>query len=158
MRNAGKQQHKTINYMELAPYIIFNGNCEEALNFYAKALGGQVQQMMRFSDAPPDVQKNMGGSENLVMHATFIAGGIMLMASDSGTTAPATSKDGGMVHLSINFDDAGALENAFMKLGEGGTVTMNLQDTFWGARFGMLTDRFGINWMFNFDKGKPNEG
>ena len=144
--------------MEVAPYIIFNGNCEEALNFYANALGGQVQQIMRYSDAPPEVQQNMGGGGDLVMHATFQAGGIMLMASDSGKTAPATGKEGGMVHLSINFDDSGALENAFMKLGEGGTVTMNLQDTFWGARFGMLTDRFGINWMFNFDKGKPNQG
>ena len=142
--------------MEIAPYIIFNGNCEEALNFYTKAFNGKIQHIMKFSDAPPDVQKQMGGG-NGVMHATFLADGLMFMASDSGSTAPGSGKDGGMVHLSINFNDTGSMENVFMKLSEGGRVTMELQDTFWGARFGMLTDRFGINWMFNHDKGKPNE-
>ncbi|HEX6335249.1 MAG TPA: VOC family protein [Flavisolibacter sp.] len=139
--------------MQIQPYIIFNGNCEEALNFYAKAFGGEVGSMMRFSDAPPDVQ-GMSNDNNLVMHATFQAKGLMFMASDSGQTAPsAQGGGGGMVHLSINFDNAGELDNVFAKLSEGGNVTMPLQDTFWGARFGMLTDRFGVNWMFNHDKG-----
>jgi PhnB protein len=72
------------------------------------------------------------------------------MASDGPTDA----KDSGMVSLSLNFTDAGKIQNVFAAMSDGGNVTMPLQDTFWGATFGMLQDGFGVNWMFNYDKPK----
>lgn len=137
--------------MQLTPYIIFNGQCEEALNFYAKALGGEIKDLMRFEGSPAE---NMSADKQKVMHSHFaVDGNILFMASDSGQGGPEAS-NGGIVHLSLNFTDAGHIKNVFAKLGENGNVTMPLQDTFWGATFGMLQDRFGINWMFNYDKPK----
>jgi PhnB protein len=135
--------------MQLTPYIIFNGNCEEALKFYENALGGEIKDLMRFEGSPVE---NMNADKQKVLHSHFYANGnLLFMASDSGEGGPG-SPNGGMVHLSINFNDNGKLENVFSKLSDGGNVTMPLQDTFWGARFGMLTDKFGVNWMFNHDK------
>jgi PhnB protein len=134
--------------MQLTPYIIFNGNCEEALNFYAKALNGTIGQIMRYADAPENPMKM---DSQKIMHTHFMAdGNLLFMASDGPTTA----KDSGMVSLSLNFTDAGRIQNVFAAMSDGGSVTMPLQDTFWGATFGMLQDRFGVNWMFNYDKPK----
>ncbi len=131
--------------MEIMPYIMFNGTCEEALNFYVKALGGEIVNLMRFEGTPAE---SMSDDKQKVMHSMFAVNGNMLfMASDGGRT-----NDGGMVHLSLNFTNAADIERTYMTLGEGGQQTMPLSDTFWGARFGMLTDRFGVNWMFNWDK------
>lgn len=134
--------------MDLTPYLMFNGQCEEALNFYAKALNGGIKSLMHFEGSPAE---SMSADKKQVMHAQFEAPGIAFMASDSGQpgTEPAPS---GNVHLSINFDSVEEEENIFNALADGGKVTMPLQDTFWGARFGMLTDRYGINWMFNHDR------
>jgi PhnB protein len=131
--------------MQLTPYIMFNGTCEEALNFYAKALNGEIKELHRFEGSPAE---GMSTDKQKVMHAHFAANGIFFMASD-GDQKEAV---GGMVHLSLNFDNAEELGKVFAALSEGARVTMPLQDTFWGARFGMLTDQFGINWMFNQDK------
>jgi PhnB protein len=139
--------------MELTPYIIFNDNCEEALNFYAVAMDGQIKNMMRFGDMPPGEGGNplSDADKSKVMHSHFEAEGIRFMASDSGMGV-GTSYGSGQVHLSINFEDERKMEKMFNALSEGGKVTMPLQDTFWGARFGMLTDKYGMNWMFNHDK------
>lgn len=135
--------------MQLTPYIIFNGNCEEALKFYEKALGGQIKDLMRYEGSPVE---NMSADKNKVMHSHFaVDGNILFMASDSGQGGPVASQSG-MIHLSLNFKDAGRIQNVFNALSDGGTVTMPLQDTFWGATFGMLTDSYGVNWMFNYDK------
>lgn len=134
--------------MQLTPYIIFNGNCEEALNFYAKALEGEIKDLMRFEGTPAE---SMSADKQKVMHAHFQGKGIFFMASDSGQGG---ANQAGMVHLSLNFDDASEQGKIFNALSEGGKVTMPLEDTFWGATFGMLTDKFGINWMFNCDKKK----
>lgn len=133
--------------MTLTPYILFNGTCEEALNFYAKAFNGTIKDLRRFEGSPmegatPDKQK--------IMHATFEAPGFVLMASD-GNREGAT---GGAIQLSINVEDAGVLDRVFRAMSEGGQVTMPLQDTFWGARFGMLTDQYGVSWMFNHELKK----
>lgn len=131
--------------MEIMPYIMYNGNCEEALNFYAKALGGEIKDLMRFEVSPAE---SMSADKQKVMHSHFAVGGKHLfMASDGGE-----SKEGGMVHLSLNCQSAEEIEKVYTALGEGGKQTMPLNDTFWGARFGMLTDRFGVNWMLNWDK------
>ena len=135
--------------MQLTPYIIFQGNCEEALKFYEKALNGSIGQVMRYSDAPG--QNQMGMEPNKIMHSHFLAdGNILFMASDGPTDAG----NSGIVHLSINFTDAGSIQNAFAALSDGGKVNMPLQDTFWGATFGMLQDKYGIRWMFNYEKPK----
>jgi len=134
--------------MNVTPYLIFNGDCEEALNFYAKCLGGEIKELNRFEGSPAE---GMAEDKQLVMHAIFIAKGVMLMASDSGKNA-ATETGGGKVHLSLNFDTNEEIESAYQSLSEDARVTMPLQDTFWGARFGMITDKFGINWMFNYDR------
>ena len=92
------------------------------------------------------------GDKQRVMHSHFEAGPVKFMASDSPTTGP--SAQGGQVHLSLHFTDGAKQEKVFKALSDGGTVTMPLQDTFWGARFGMLTDKYGVNWMFNYDLEK----
>ena len=137
--------------MQLNPYIIFNGNCEEALKFYEKALGGEIGQLSRYADVP-DNQMGMGPQK--IMHTHFNVGGNMLFMASDG---PSDANDSGMVSLSLNFTDAGSIGAAFAALSDGGTVTMPLQDTFWGATFGMLKDQFGIKWMFNYDKPKTEK-
>jgi PhnB protein len=134
--------------MQLVPYVIFNDNCEEALNFYVKALGGTIGRISRYADAPGN---SRGTDPQKIMHAHFaVDGNVMFMASDGPTNA----SDSGMVSLSLNINDIGQAQNAFAALSEGGTVTMPLQNTFWGATFGMLKDRFGIKWMINCESGK----
>lgn len=129
-------------------YLTFSGTCKDALALYKEALGGEIVSLQTFGEAPtpniPDDQKNN------VMHAEFRAGDIYFMASDSMPEQPVIL--GNAVTLSIGLDSLEEQESIFSKLSDGGAVTMPLQDTFWGARFGMLTDKFGINWMLNCDK------
>jgi PhnB protein len=145
--NADELLRKITKLMTITPYIMFNGNCEAALNFYTKALGGEIKHLQRFEGSPAE---SMSADAQKVMHAHFEAKGIIFMASDGQENEAV----GGMVHLSINFEDAGEIDTVFGALSEGARITMPLQDTFWGARFGMLTDQFGVNWMFNYDKPK----
>ena len=130
--------------MQLTPYIMFNGNCEEAMNFYAGALGGEIKEFSRYEGSPAE---GMSDDKSKVMHARMVAGDSSIMGADAQQPA-----QGNNVHLSLNFDSVEKGEKIFAALSEGATVTMPLQDTFWGARFGMLTDKFGINWMVNCDK------
>ncbi len=135
--------------MQLTPYLIFNGQCEEALKFYAKTMGGNIQGLSRYKDAPGENRMGMDGEK--VMHSHLeVDGNMLFMASDG----PGGSGDSGMAFLSLNFTDAGRIQNVFAALGDGGTVIMPLQDTFWGATFGMLKDQYGVKWMFNYDKPK----
>lgn len=151
----GNQRHKrltslhkpNISHMQVTPYFTFAGNCEEALNFYAKAFHGQIKNLSRFEGSPAE---GMDQDGQKVLHAQFCAKKLQFMASDSGDK-DWKATGGNMVHLSIDFDEPGELEKVFKALSDGATITMPLQDTFWGARFGMLTDKFGISWMFNYD-------
>lgn len=133
---------------QLNIYLAFPGTCEEALHFYKDCLGGEIVSLQRFGDAPVESTEDQ---KQLVMHAEFKADGIYLMASDGHPGQPL--QPGEMVHLSINLTDAAEQENIFSKLSAGGRVDMPLQDTFWGARFGMLTDKYGIRWMLNRELG-----
>lgn len=128
-------------------YLNFPGTCEAALNFYKDALGGEITSLQRMGDAPVDAPEQ---EKNLVMHATFKADGVDLMASDGNAEHPVTH--GNQITLNLNFDDEAEQTAVFDKLAAGGQVTMPLEDTFWNARFGMLTDKFGIPWMFNCEK------
>jgi PhnB protein len=134
--------------MQLVPYIIFNGDCEAALNFYSKAMEGAIGEISRYADAPEHPGKM---DPQKIMHTHFtVDGNMMFMASDG----PSDAKDSGMVSLSLNMTDVGKTQNVFARLSEGGTVTMPLQETFWGATFGMLKDKYGIKWMINCENKK----
>ena len=133
----------------IIPYLNFNGNAKEALAFYEKALNGNVVYSQTFGDA------NMAQDEGMkdkVLHAVFEAGALKFMVSDCPPGVSVQSGD--QVSLSLNFTDADSIEKTFAALSDGGQITMPLQDTFWGARFGMTKDKFGVHWMFNFDKPK----
>jgi PhnB protein len=130
------------------PYLFFGGRCEEALAFYRKAVGAQIDAVSKYSDSPqpPPPGRLAPGFENKVMHCQFRIGGSTLMASDGCGEADKTA-DGFKLALSLATEDDA--DRAFAALCEGGQVTMPLSKTFWSAKFGMLTDRFGIQWMVN---------
>lgn len=131
----------------IVPYLNFNGNAAEALAFYSKALNGAVVFQQKYGDSPMATGPE---SKDRIMHATFKAGDLTIMCSDTNEhMGPVIA--GTNVSLSLNFPDLESIEKAFKGLSEGGKVTMPLQDTFWGARFGMITDKFGFHWMFNHD-------
>ncbi len=133
----------------IIPYLNFNGNAKEALDFYAKALGGKVTQSSTFADA------NMAEDESMkdkILHAVFEAGNLKFMVSDCPPHVSVSSGDA--VSLSLNFSDLDTIEKTFIALAEGGNITMPMQDTFWGARFGMTKDKYGVHWMFNHDLPK----
>ena len=134
----------------LNPYLNFNGTAEKAIKLYESALGAKTENVMRFGDAKGmDVAPEQ---KNRVMHAALIIGGGAIMLSDTMPNMPPPA--GNNVHVSLNCDDVAEMTEQFDALAVGGKVTMPLQDTFWGARFGMLTDAFGINWMFNCETRK----
>ena len=138
--------------MELTPYVIFDGQCEQALKFYEKALGGKVE-IMKWGGSPAE---EMAVNKDWVLHATFKGKGFSFLASDRGKDSTPPSQDG-MIWLTLNFATEGEEENIFQAMGEGGQVVMPMSDTFWGARFGMLKDKFGIGWMFNCEKQQQNK-
>ena len=129
------------------PYIQLNGTADKAIELYQRAIGAKVEHVMRFGDVP---QMNVKPEDkNRVMHAVLRLGGDMVMLSDSMPDQPVAS--GGCVQIVLDFSDVSEMTKAFEALAEGGSVTMAPHDTFWGAKFGMLTDRFGVQWMFNCD-------
>ena len=135
--------------MSLIVYLFFNGNCEEAMNFYAEATGGKMLHKQHFGDAQMPTSEAYKGK---VLHAAMDIMGSTVMFSDSSEERNATFGDN--FSLSLDFKHDGDMHRIFEALSTGGTVTMPLQDTFWGAVFGMCTDKFGVNWMFNHDKPK----
>lgn len=135
--------------MKLITYLTFAGNCEEALNFYKDALGAEVLHVSYMGDGQMEVPESVRGK---VMHARMKIGENELYMSDNFD--PSVVKQGNNVSLSLQTDTLSQTENLFEKLSADGKVIMPLQDTFWGARFGMFTDKFGIQWMFNFELKK----
>lgn len=137
--------------MEIQPYLFFEGRCEEAIEFYRRAVGAQVQMMMRYRESPDPPPPGMlpPGSDDKVMHATLTIGESTVMASDG--TCSGQPAFGGF-SLSLAVADAGAARRAFEALAEGGRITMPLGRTFWSPCFGMLTDRFGLGWMVSTEE------
>jgi PhnB protein len=135
----------------LNPYINFNGEADQAIALYQRALGARTENIMRWKDMPD--AKVSGAEGNRVMHALLHVGSGELMVADTPPDQPA--RPGDNAHINLSFDDTSDMERKFKALAEGGSVTMPLQDTFWGARFGMLKDRFGVQWMFNCQKEQP---
>jgi PhnB protein len=129
--------------MNVNPYLFFDGRCEEALDFYKSAIGAKVGMMMRFKDSP-DPHHAGPDSANKVMHACFNVGDSPIMASD-GMNAGKPNFDG--FSLSLNAKDEAEAEKLFKALMPGATVTAPLAETFFAKRFGMLKDKFGVQWM-----------
>lgn len=137
---------KPANMKNINPYLTFNGNCREAMTFYKDCLGGELK-FMTFGESPME-----SGTEdkNKIMHANLVHNNAVLMASDSMQSRPVDS--GSNFTISVDCENEQEIETHFNAMARGGKVTMPLQDTFWGARFGMLTDKFGFQWMFNYNK------
>jgi len=129
----------------ITPYLDFSGRCEEALEFYRKALGAEVEMVMRFNESPEPPPPGMlqAGFEKKIMHASFRVRGVPLMASDG---CDDKSKFDGM-RLALAVPKEADARSAFDALADGGSVQMPLTKTFWSPCFGMVTDRFGLGWM-----------
>ena len=132
--------------MQIQSYLFFDGRCEEALEFYRKALGAEVTMLMRYKDSPeaPPPDKLAPGSENKVMHSALRIGDAVLMASD-GNCQGKPSFQG--FSLSLTVPDEARANRYFAALADGGQVQMPLAKTFFSPRFGMVADRFGVSWM-----------
>jgi PhnB protein len=132
--------------MPVEPYLFFNGRCEEAIQFYKKALGAEVLMQMRFSESPEPPSEDClpPGSENKVMHACLRIGDTNVMASD-GMAKGEPNFDG--FSLSLTARDGAEAERLFAALGDGGEIQQPLTKTFFAPHFGMVTDRFGVSWM-----------
>lgn len=134
--------------MGINVYLNFDGNCREAIEFYAEAFGVDTPQMMTFGEVPPDPNHPLPEeAKNRIMHARMTIHGSNVMFSDTFPGSPFTVGDN--ISLALVLDDVNALQSAFNKLKEGGTVIMELQETFWSKSYGSLTDKFGVVWQFN---------
>jgi PhnB protein len=135
---------------QIAAYLNFDGNCREAMTFYKKCLDADLQ-MTPFSEVPGDIPKE---AKNRIMHARLAKGSAVLMASDTLPGMP--FQPGNNLWVTLDCESLPEIEKVFTALSEEATIRMPLQETFWAARYGMLTDRFGVNWMLNL--GKPQGG
>ena len=134
-------------------YLTFNGNCEEAFNFYKSVFGGEFAWLGRFKDMPPQDGKTVPASEaEKIMHVSLpVSKETILMGSDNSSGMEVPLVAGNNFSISITSDSKQSADNFFSKLSAGGSVMMPMTDTFWGSYFGMFTDRFGINWMVSYD-------
>ena len=132
--------------MQVEPYVFFDGRCEEALEFYRKALGAEVTMLMRFKDCPDPEARRMTppGGENKIMHARLRVGDAAVLASDGRCLGRPTFQG---FSLSITAANDAEAERLFGALADGGQVQMPLAKTFFSSRFGMVGDRFGVSWM-----------
>jgi PhnB protein len=137
-----------MSVIKLNPSLAFDGHARSAIRLYEEALGATTENLMRFADAPPpmgNLKSPEHGERVLYALLRIGAGELMVMDAPPGVRV-ATD---GNVQISIEVDGLEDLTRKFDALARGGTVTMALQDAFWGARFGMLTDAFGVRWMLS---------
>ena len=135
--------------MNVQAYLFFNGRCEEALEFYRKALGAEVLELLRFSESPEPPPPGVvpPGFENKIMHCCWRVGDTQIMASDGCSASSEPSFQG--FSLSLNPSSAAEADRLSTALAEGRQVQMPLGQTFWSPCFGMVVDRFGLSWMVN---------
>ena len=132
--------------MHVQEYLNFDGRCEEAIEFYKKSLGAQVDMMMRMKEAPeqsPDCPTTPA-TENKIMHSAFRIGDTQVMATD-GYSKGQAKFDG--ISLSLSAKDSAEANRVFNALADGGKVQMPLTKTFFSDNFGMVSDRFGVSWL-----------
>jgi len=130
--------------MQVQPYLFFDGRCEEALDFYKKALGAKVEMMMRFKESPEKNPNCTPADDNKIMHAAFKVGDAVVMASDGMCSGKPDFKG---FSLSITAKNEADADKAFNALADGGKVEMPLTNTFFAKKFGMVADKFGVGWM-----------
>ncbi|MGF1586636.1 MAG: VOC family protein [Bacteroidales bacterium] len=141
---------KTLNV-----YLTFNGNCLEAFNFYKSVFGGEFDSVGKFGEMPPqegyEIQEN---EKEKIMHISLpISKETVLMGSDTSSSYGEVIF-GNNISLSIDTSEKEEADRIFDELADGGKITMSMNNTFWGSYFGMLTDKFGINWMVSFDNNQ----
>jgi PhnB protein len=132
--------------MQVQPYLFFDGRCEDAAEFYRRALGAEVTMLMRFKDSPEPPNPDMcpPGAADKVMHMSLRIGDTMVLASDGECRGKPTFQG---FSLSLTVPSEAEAERRFAALAEGGQVQMPLAKTFFSPRFGMVADRFGVSWM-----------
>ncbi len=139
--------------MGVEVYINFNGNCRQAVDFYSDVFGTEKPKIMLFGDTPPNPEFPLDEEmKKLVMHATLNIEGSMVMFSD--VPPGMTFVEGNNITLIINSKDTEKITTIFNKLKEGGTIRMDLQETFWSKLYGYVVDKFGIGWQLNYDNGQ----
>ncbi|MFO1444802.1 VOC family protein [Bacillus sp. Bva_UNVM-123] len=136
--------------MAVNVYLNFNGNCREAVEFYAEVFGTDKPHIMTFGDTPPNPEYPLPEeAKNLVMHARLTINGSMVMFSDTFPGSPFVL--GNNISLSVVSHNEDEIKSIFHKLKEDGTVNMELQETFWSKCYGQITDKFGIEWQLNYE-------
>jgi PhnB protein len=132
------------------PYLNFEGNTEEAFNFYKSVFGGEFSSFQRFSDTPAG-QSTPDNEKNKIMHVALPIGKTaMLMGTDALESMGHKITPGNNYHVVVDADSEAEATKLFNGLSAGGKVTQPLEKTFWNAYFGMLTDKFGVSWMVNY--------
>ncbi len=138
--------------MQASTYLHFNGNCKEAMAFYADVLGGEITMLMQFKDAPEEVCKSIPKEAmELTMHCTLEARGFSVLGSDFLNEKEAFTK-GNNFAVSINAEDEAEAVAVFNGFAQGGTILMPFEEVFWGGKFGMLQDKFGVQWMISLEE------
>jgi len=134
--------------MKLYPYLNFDGNCEAAFKFYEQVLGGKIGDKMTWGNSP-EASNAPPGWEDKIMHMQMTVGDQELMGADA---PPGYFEEAKGTSILLYFEDSEKAEKVFQDLSENGIIKMEIQETFWADRFGMLTDQFGTPWMINCDK------
>jgi len=129
------------------PYLLFNGNCEHAFEFYRSIFGGEFINVMRYKDIPEEKEIPDYLKERIAYMALPVGREVIIMGSDSGMANKVSV--GNNVSLTLRLDDEKETKRMFEELSNGGNVIMKLQKTFWAELYGIVTDRFGVNWMVN---------
>jgi PhnB protein len=137
--------------IKLNPYLTFNGNCEEAFDFYKSVFGGEFQYIGRYRDVPKADRQNFSSeSDEKIMHVSLtISSETILMGCDGTEAFGEKTEFGNNISLSVSTESKYQADQIFKGLSHGGQIKMAMNDTFWGAYFGMLTDKFGIHWLIN---------
>lgn len=136
------------------PYLTFNGNCEDAFTFYKSVFGNEFQYIGRFGEMPPqdDMPPVPDNEKNKIMHVSLPISKETILMGSRHFRSLWKSDYGNEYYVSINTDSSQEADTLFNKLSVGGKVVMPMAKTFWGAYFGMFTDKFGIPWMVNYDE------
>jgi len=132
------------------PYISFKGNCKEAIGFYKEKLGAEVLFSGTYGESP--MAEMAPDSPDAIMHCSLKIGDSVIMACDNLCEGAGATTVGNNISLALGTTDIADAERKFDAMSDGATIVMPMQETFWAERFGMLTDKFGVNWMFNCDK------
>ncbi len=135
--------------MALNAYLTFDGNCREAFELYRTVFGGEFSVLQTFADGPPDMPV-AEADKSRVMHVSLPVGSSVLMGSDRTAASEPPLVAGNNFSIAIEGRSREHCDEVFARLSEGGSVQMPLQETFWGAYYGLWTDRFGISWMVNY--------